>query len=559
MKALIYCRVSSERQKNEGNGLDSQEHRCREYAEKKGYEVEEVFRDSFSGGGDFMKRPAMSEMLEYMDNKPYNNYFVIFDDLKRLARDTEQYLKLRKGLQLRGAVVECPNFVFSDSPEGQYVETIMAAGAQLEREQNRRQVLQKMKARLEMGFYPFPSLPLGYKHIKLTASSNKVAPVDPEASVIREALEGYASGRFMEQLDVQKFLIGSGIRGKRPIYLEQVKRILVQSSFYAGLVEHAEWEVSVRKGQHEPIIDLATHERIQDKLTGKTKTHVKKFLNPDFPLRRFVLCSECRKPLTSSWSTARNGDKRPYYRCNQTGCVRKNKSIHRDEIDKDFSDILGRIRPSEAMLNATKEIVKDVWIQKEKGITAKKKRMSDELNSLGIERNRLLERLTKASDNNVVSVYENRLGEIAEKETVLKNSLMSFERHRPNIETALDIVFDFLRNPLDKWEKGDMAQKRLVLRLVFQGNLAYNKNSGFETAILSLPLRVFTLPLEQNACLVEMGGIEPPCKKRSEGGLRGVVCFIWFERQGTKQTKALTSLSSLVSQSLEERGPLSPE
>ena len=90
----------------------------------------------------------MSELLAYMDGKPYNSYVVIFDDLKRLARDTEQYIKLKRALELRRAVVECPNFVFTASPEGQYVETIMAATAQLEREQNRRQVMQKMKARL---------------------------------------------------------------------------------------------------------------------------------------------------------------------------------------------------------------------------------------------------------------------------------------------------------------------------------------------------------------------------------------------------------------------------
>ena len=66
-KSLLYCRVSSIRQSSEGHGLDSQEHRCREYASQKGYIVEKVFRDSFTGGGDFMKRPAMSEMLGYID------------------------------------------------------------------------------------------------------------------------------------------------------------------------------------------------------------------------------------------------------------------------------------------------------------------------------------------------------------------------------------------------------------------------------------------------------------------------------------------------------------
>ncbi|MFK7943658.1 MAG: recombinase family protein [Paracoccaceae bacterium] len=56
---IIYCRVSSVKQCTSGAGLDSQEHRCRQYAEQKGYAVEAVFPDDVSGGGDFMQRPGM--------------------------------------------------------------------------------------------------------------------------------------------------------------------------------------------------------------------------------------------------------------------------------------------------------------------------------------------------------------------------------------------------------------------------------------------------------------------------------------------------------------------
>ena len=42
-KALIYCRVSTTKQTIEGSGLQSQELRCRRYAEDKGYSIEAVF------------------------------------------------------------------------------------------------------------------------------------------------------------------------------------------------------------------------------------------------------------------------------------------------------------------------------------------------------------------------------------------------------------------------------------------------------------------------------------------------------------------------------------
>ena len=116
----------------------------------------------------------------------------------------------------------------------------------------------------------------------------------------------------------------------------------------------------------------------------------------------------------------------------------------------------------------------------------------------------------RATSEQVVATYEERMGELVDKGVVLKDSLMSLTQHGPSIETALDIVFDFLRNPAKQWQKGNIHTKKLVLKLVFEQNLRYNKNSGFETAILSLPLRVFTLPEEQKPLLVEVGRIEPP-------------------------------------------------
>lgn len=97
-KAVIYCRVSTEKQVTDGNGLDSQEHRCKEYAASLGLEVENVFRDEGISGGLF-DRPAMKSLISYLDKNWQNKYFVIFDDLKRFARDVEVHIKLKAELK----------------------------------------------------------------------------------------------------------------------------------------------------------------------------------------------------------------------------------------------------------------------------------------------------------------------------------------------------------------------------------------------------------------------------------------------------------------------------
>lgn len=151
--ALIYCRVSDKKQLK-GSGLASQEHRCLAHAKQRLYTVEETFLESVSGGLTITERPALQEMLRYLDRQKNSgkNYVVVFDDHKRFSRQTEQHLRLKRELSSRNARVEYLNFTVEDTPEGNFIDTMLAAQAQLEREQIGRQTRQKTTARLEKGF-----------------------------------------------------------------------------------------------------------------------------------------------------------------------------------------------------------------------------------------------------------------------------------------------------------------------------------------------------------------------------------------------------------------------
>jgi len=87
--AVIYCRVSSKKQKLEGKGLKSQADRCRDYCEERNYRVTKVFGDDITGSGDFMKRPEMKKLIDYLSKNNHKDFVVVFDDLKRFARDTQ--------------------------------------------------------------------------------------------------------------------------------------------------------------------------------------------------------------------------------------------------------------------------------------------------------------------------------------------------------------------------------------------------------------------------------------------------------------------------------------
>ncbi|MEM9763562.1 MAG: recombinase family protein [Pseudomonadota bacterium] len=362
-KAIIYCRVSSKKQSAEGSGLESQEHRCRQYAEARGYEVEAVFPDDASGGGDFMNRPGMVALLAYLEARRETDFVIVFDDLKRFSRDIEFHKKLRRTLDRHGATPECLNFRFEDTPEGEFVETIIAAQGELERKQNRRQVIQKMSARLERGYAVVSQPPRGYRYERMRGHGRVLVRDEPLASVVQEALEGYASGRFRSQGEVKRFLDADPAFPKPKsgeVLFEAVKRMLTQP-LYAGYVEAPNWGISRRKGQRDGLIDLATFEKIQQRLSGTANAPARKDIGSLFALRGFVTCADCERPLYSSQSRGRHGGLFAYYACHTKGCESYGKSIRRDKLEGDFEQLLKAMRPTKGLLTLVREMFLHAW------------------------------------------------------------------------------------------------------------------------------------------------------------------------------------------------------
>ena len=82
-QAVIYARISTDRQNREGDGLRSQTTTCQEFAKREGLEVIEVFSDVMSG--KFAARPGMEAMLGFLRAHKGEKLTVIIDDISRLA------------------------------------------------------------------------------------------------------------------------------------------------------------------------------------------------------------------------------------------------------------------------------------------------------------------------------------------------------------------------------------------------------------------------------------------------------------------------------------------
>jgi len=447
-KAVLYCRVSDRKQKTEGSGLESQEHRCRQYAEAKGYDIEAVFPDDISGGGDFMKRPGMVALLSFLDAQPDKNYVVIFDDLKRFARDTEFHIKLRREMKARGAIRECLNFNFEDSPEGEFHETIAAAAGTLERKQNARQVRQKMRARVEKGYYVFGPV-LGYHYVEMEGGGKVLAPHEPNASIVKEALEGFASGRFQTATEVQRFLnlYPSTERkySRGGVYLQAVLNLL-RNPLYAGRISIQKYDLHLHPGKHEPLISFATWQKIQERLEGTCHAPARKDLHKDFPLRGFVDCAECNQPLSASWSKGRNA-LYAYYHCFEKSCAFYKKSIRRDKIEGDFEALLKELQPTKTLLALAYDLFSGLWQVRLKRLEQSSADIKASIAQLEKKSEQLMDRLINTENETLISAYEGQIKKLETQKVAFSEKSPNNGRPLSSFDDAFRTAMAFLANP----------------------------------------------------------------------------------------------------------------
>lgn len=486
-KALIYCRISSVSQ-TDGDGLNSQEHRCRAYAAAHGLETEAVFHDTMTGSGDFMSRPGMVKLLDYLDAHPENAYTVIFDDLKRFARDTMFHLMLRQELAAYDASVACLNFKFEDTPEGEFVETMMAATGTLERKQNRRQTVQKMKSRMERGFYCFFA-PFGYRYEKADAGGKILVRDGRKADIVQEAYEGLASGRFQSQGDVKRYLEAQPEFPKTAggyVRYEEVKRLLSRS-VYAGLVEAPTWGITLRKGQHEPIISMATWQRVQQHIQDQARVPARADLNQDFVLRGAVQC-DCGTPLTACWAKGRNA-RYAYYHCPKRGCEHYGKSIKREVIEGQFAAYLQDLKPVPALFNVACRIFKDFWDEQAQLNDMTVRALKGEIKKIGAQIESLLEKIVLAESPLVMGAFEKRISKLAEEKLVHEERIKNCGRPVRDFDESLSTALGFLADPSQLWMSDHFEDKRAVLKLVFTKPLSYVRGKGFLEPELALPFK----------------------------------------------------------------------
>ena len=507
-QAVIYCRVSSIKQTKDGDGLRSQETRCRDFAARKGYTVTDVFQDDVSGS--LVERPGMKAMLASIRKRRAQGVVVIIDDVSRLARGLQAHLELRGAIAGAGGVLESPSIEFGEDPDSLLVENLLASVSLHQRQKNGEQTMNRMRSRVLNGYWVFQA-PVGYKYHRVPGRGMILRREEPAASVVTEALEGYASGRFETQADVGRFLQTHPLfpRGASGRVANQRVSILIRNCVYAGFVEAPSWDVPMRKGQHDALIAADTWQRIQQRLAGVDAPPRRANLNEDFPLRGFVLCGCCSTPLTACWSKGSHS-RHAYYLCPKRGCDSYGKSIRREAIEAEFAELLHTVQPTEGLFKVARAMFEDLWNRRLAQAEGQAKAFAGQLGKIEKQVAQLLERILDASVPSVIGAYEDRIRKLEEEKLILRERMAQTGRPVSSFDATLRTALGFLASPWNLWSSGRLEDRRAVLKLTFASKLHYRRGQGFRTTELSLPFKLLSGSGGSGMEMVRPEGFEPP-------------------------------------------------
>ena len=180
MKAIMYARVSTNRQGEFGHSLDSQTERLLAEATRQGYEAE--IRTEIGSG----KRDTRPELLRTLEDLKAGKAQALFClDIDRLARSTRNALEIYETAKKQNwRLVIVSLGLDTATPAGEFTFGIMAMLAQLESRLTSERVIRQHEARRQRGI--IWGVDQGYKGNLNSQTRKKIAQLNSKGLSLRE-------------------------------------------------------------------------------------------------------------------------------------------------------------------------------------------------------------------------------------------------------------------------------------------------------------------------------------------------------------------------------------
>ena len=303
--AAAYIRVSTDNQTE--LSPDSQIKLIRQYAKQNGYIVpnEYIFRDDGISGKHASNRPDFTKMIAVAKQKPSPFNTVLLWKFSRFARNQEESIFYKSMLRKNGVDVLSISEPVIDGPFGSLIERIIEWTDEYYSIRLSGEVKRGMLEKVERGGI-VTAASFGY------VVENNQYVINPEtAPIVQKIYSDFLDGVSMIQIARQ--LNELGIKTTRGgLWENRTVDYVLQNPVYIGKIRwnpkgrtrrnFDDENIIIVDGTHEPIIDTATYDKVQEKREQLRKAH-KRYtheINDVYMLHGLVKCSNCGASLCAS-------------------------------------------------------------------------------------------------------------------------------------------------------------------------------------------------------------------------------------------------------------------
>lgn len=269
---VIWSRVSTKFQEENGGSLDYQKSLCEKYAAEHGYNIV----GHFGGKHESAKTPGdMIKTMVKTVKKDKSIKFILVSEYDRFSRNTAQALNILEQLKECGVVViSAKDGRDTSTKDGYLMATISLGLAKWDNDNRVDKFISGRTDCLLKGIWA-ERAPMGY--YKEGRSKNTICKVNDTGRLIRQAfmwkLESCSNTEILKRLETRGLKISP----------QQLHKILV-NPFYAGKISHKLINNQIVDGVHEPLITYPQFLKVQEILSGRTGRYTHKKQREDCPL-----------------------------------------------------------------------------------------------------------------------------------------------------------------------------------------------------------------------------------------------------------------------------------
>ncbi len=410
IKYIAYCRKSTDEPDRQILSIEAQVAELKEFAAKENLEViDYVFESKTAKEPGREKFEAVLRRIEYGEAGGILAWHA--DRLARNSIDGGKIIYLLDTGKLLD--LKFPTLWFENTPQGKFMLSIAFGQSKYYVDNLSENVKRGYRQKLRRGEYPHKA-PFGYFNDPKT----KEILVDRKSSkYIQHAYKLFVTGGYTF-VDMCDFFTKNKCRNDNghTFRKDKVRRILT-NPFYIGLME---LNGEIYEAKHKPIIGKKLFDRVQKIIRLKSRKHKNNKYRFDF--LGFIRCAECDSMITAEkhkkyYKRRDITVEYTYYRCSKKKGYCSQKYIGKDEIERQFRNLIRRVSLTDFVakkfLSWAKE---DSFVEKEKA-AEEIELVSQELGETEERLDRLLEGyLDKVVD---VGEYQKKKNELLQMKLLL--------------------------------------------------------------------------------------------------------------------------------------------